>query len=114
MKLIKLTDRAFDDLDEIEQYSITQFGHQIANKYIADIEQGLHLLQENSQLLQSVEGFSSRLKYYRIRNHFLICTEIKDILFVLTIKHVQMDVINRIAKLEPTLLLEVEVLLKRL
>ena len=44
MNVIKLSDRALDDLDEIEQYSITNFGNQVANKYINDIEQGLKLL----------------------------------------------------------------------
>ena len=114
MKVIKLTDRALDDLDEIEQYSISQFGKQVANKYIDDIEQGLNLLQENNQLLKEVEGFSNSLKYYRIRKHFLICIEVADNIIVLTIKHVQMDVITRLNKLEPTLFLEVELLLKKL
>ena len=113
MNVIKLSDRALDDLYEIEQYSITHFGKKVANKYIDDIERGLKLLQENNLLLQEVEGFSNSLKYYRVRSHFLICVEVKGNIFVLTIKHVQMDVITRLAELEPTLLLEVELLLKR-
>ncbi len=114
MKVIKLSDRALDDLDEIEQYSITQFGNQVANKYIDDIEQGLNLLQENKQLLQALEGFTNSLKYYRVRNHFLICIEVKNSIFVLTIKHVQMDVMTRLAELEPSLLIEVELLLEKI
>jgi len=114
MKIMKLTDRSFEDLREIEQYSIRSFGKKVANKYMDDIESGLVLLSENAGLLQDVEGFSGRLKYYRIRHHFLICSEFKEFLLVLTIKHVQMDIIKRLAKLETTLILESELLLDRL
>ena len=64
--------------------------------------------------MREIEGFSNSLKYYRVRNHFLICIEVKNIIFVLTIKHVQMDVITKLVELEPTLLLEVELLLNKL
>ena len=40
MIVIKISDRAFDDLDEIESYSIKQFGKKVANKYLDDIESG--------------------------------------------------------------------------
>ena len=113
MTIIKLTDRAFDDLDEIEIYSIKQFGKKVANKYIDDIESGLNFLQENSGLLQGVEGFSGKLKFYRIRNHFLVCTQIKTTVLVLTIKHVQMDIINKLSELEPTLAIEVDLFFKK-
>jgi plasmid stabilization system protein ParE len=114
VKRIKLTDRAFEDLAEIENYSIKQFGNKVADKYLNDIESGLNMLQENSGLLQDIEGFSARLNYYRIRDHFLICSEVKAFILVVTIKHVQMDIINRLAELEPTLVMEAELLFKRL
>jgi len=114
MTIIKLSDRALDDLEEIESYSIKQFGKKVANKYLDDIESGLNLLQENSGILQEVEGFSNRLKFYRIRNHFIICTEVKTTVLVLTIKHVQMDIIKKLAELEPALVIEVELFFKKL
>lgn len=113
MKIIKLTDRAFEDLEEIEKYSIKHFGEKVADKYLDDIESGLILLSENSGLLQDIEGFSGRLKYYRIRDHFLICSELKAFVFVLTIKHVTMDIIKLLAELEPALILESELLLRK-
>ena len=113
-KPIKLTDRAFDDLRDIESYSTETWGKKVADKYLNSIEASLVLLQENSGLLQEIEGFSGKLKYYRVKNHFLICTEFDEFIIVLTIKHVQMDVITQLIKLEPSLMIEVELLHRRL
>ena len=114
MKKLLLTDRALEDIAEIEEYSVTKWGKKVADKYLDDIESGLKLLQENSGLLQEFEGFSGKLKYYRVKNHFLICTEIGNKLVVLTVKHVQMDIINLLGKLESTLALEVDLLFRLL
>ena len=114
MAKIKLTNRVLNDLDEIERYSIDQFGDKVANKYLDDIETGMNLLQENSGLLQSIEGFSGKLKFYRVRNHFLICAEIKTDILVVTIKHVQMDIINNLSELEPSLSIEVDLYSQKL
>ena len=54
-KSIKLTDRAFNDLAEIENYSIKKWGNKVANKYLGDIEASLNLLQDNAGLLQKLE-----------------------------------------------------------
>ena len=113
-KPIKLTDRAFDDLADIESYSIETWGNDVADKYLDGIEASLNLLQENSGLLQELEGFSGKLKYYRVKNHFLICTELDEFIIVLTIKHVQMDVIAQLIKLAPSLMIEMELLHHRL
>jgi plasmid stabilization system protein ParE len=113
-KIIKLTDRAFDDLAEIENYSIETWGKKVADKYLDDIEAGLNLLQENSGLLQELENFSGKLKFYRVKNHFLICTELDEFIIVLTIKHVHMDIISQLIKLEPSLKIEVDLLCRRL
>jgi plasmid stabilization system protein ParE len=114
MKDVLLTDRALQDIAEIEEYSITTWGKKVADKYLDDIESGLNLLQVNVGLLQDFEEFSGKLKYYRIKNHFLICTEVDNKLVALTVKHVQMDIIGLLNKLEPTLVLEVELLFQQL
>ena len=114
MTKIKLTDRALDDLTKIESYSVEQFGKKVANKYLDDIELGLNLLQENTGLLQAIEGFSGKLKFYRIRNHFLICTEVHTTVLVLTIKHVQMDIINNLLEMEPALAIEADLYFQKL
>ena len=114
MKELLLTDRALEDIAEIEEYSIIKWGKEVADKYLDDIESGLKLLQENSDLLQDFEEFSDKLKYYRIKNHFLICTEVDNKFVVLTIKHVLVDIISLLSQLEPTLVLEVDLLFKQL
>ena len=114
MKELLLTDRTLEDIAEIEEYSITKWGKKVTDKYLDDIESGLKLLQENSGLLQDFEEFSGKLKYYRVKNHFLICTEVDNKLIVLTVKHVQMDIIKLLNQLEPTLVLEVKILFKQL
>ncbi len=114
MAKIKLTNRALDDLDEIEHYSINQFGNKVANKYLDDIETGLDLLQQNSGLLQGIEGFSGKLKFYRVRSHFLICTLVKADILVLTIKHVQRDIINKLSELEPGFVIEIDLYSQKL
>jgi len=110
MKEILLTDRALADIAEIEEYSLAKWGKKVADKYLDALESGLKLLQKNSGLLQDFDEFASKLKYYRIKNHFLICTEMENKLIVLTVRHVQMDIINLLNQLEPTLALEVDLL----
>jgi len=114
MKEIKLTDRVFDDIAEIESYSIDNWGQRVADEYIDGIESALKLLQEKSSLLQNFDEFSGKLKYYRVKKHFLICTETENFIFVLTIKHIQMDIIELLNKLEPTLVKEVELLIQKM
>jgi toxin ParE1/3/4 len=114
MPRIALTERAHSDLQEIVDYSTRQFGEKVAEKYLDDIEAALMLLQEHPELLKNKEGVSGHLKFHRVRQHFLVCAEVKEFLFVLTIKHAQMDIPNRIAELEPSLLAETEMLHARL
>jgi toxin ParE1/3/4 len=114
MKKIRLTDRAHYDLQEIERYSIQVWGKKIADRYIEDIQTTLSLLQEKPDLLRQNLQISSYFKFYRVREHFLVCDELKDFLLVLTIKHGQMDLPNRIEELEATLVEEAELLHQRL
>ena len=114
MKNVKLTERSLDDIDEIEKYSINKWGNQVADKYLDDIESALNLIQENTGLLQDFDEFSGKLKHYRIKNHFLICTETKETIFVLTIKHMSMDIVALLNKLEPTLATEIEYLSRKM
>ena len=111
---IELTDRAHFDLQAIESYSITNFEQKVPEKYINDIEAALLRLQTSPQLLTQKPNISDFFSFYRVRQHFLICTQIKNVIFVLTIKHVNMDIPNRIAELETSLLLETEQLYKTL
>jgi plasmid stabilization system protein ParE len=111
---IKLTERAHYDLQEIEEYSLQRWGRKTANRYLEDIQTALSLLQENPDLLRHKSDISTHFKFYRVGEHFLVCTKLKDVLLVLTIKHGQMDLPNRVIELEPTLLQEADLLHQRL
>ena len=111
---VKLTDRAHFDLQEIEDYSLQRWGRKVADRYLEDIQTALSLLQENPALLQDQSAISTHFKFYRVREHFLVCINLKDVLLVLTIKHGQMDLSSRIGELEPTLVQEANLLHQRL
>ncbi len=112
--IVKLTDRAHLDLQEIEDYSVERWGRKTANRYLEDIQTALSLLQENPDLLRHKSDISTHFKFYRVREHFLVCTKLKDVLYVLTIKHGQMDLPTRLGELEPTLVQEADLLHQRL
>jgi len=111
---IHLTDRAHFDLQDIEDYSLQRWGQNTANRYLEDIQTALLLLQENPDLLRTKFDISPHFKFYRVREHFLVCTNLKNILLVLTIKHGQMDLPNQILELESTLRQEAALLHQRL
>ncbi|MCA9465736.1 MAG: type II toxin-antitoxin system RelE/ParE family toxin, partial [Nitrospira sp.] len=50
--VIKLTDRAHYDLQEIEDYSLKKWGRKTADRYLEDIQTALSLLEENPELLR--------------------------------------------------------------
>jgi plasmid stabilization system protein ParE len=111
---VKLTDRAHYDLQEIEGYSLQRWGRKVTDRYLEDIQTALSLLQENPALLRDKSAISTHLKFYRVREHFLVCIRLKGVLLVLTIKHGQMDLSSRIGELEPTLVQEANLLHQRL
>lgn len=111
---VELTHRAMLDLIEINEYSIQRFGQKIAEKYLDDIEAALLLIREQPKLLISKKDASKFFQFYPVRKHHLICTRVKDIVIVLTIKHCQMDLLERLNELEPSLQLEAELLHKKL
>jgi plasmid stabilization system protein ParE len=111
---IKLTDRAHYDLQEIERYSIQTWDKKTADRYLEDIQNALSLLQEKPDLLRQKNSISNHFKFYRVREHFLVCVELKEVLLILTIKHGQTDLPSRISELEPTLIEEARLLHQRL
>jgi len=113
-KRLLLTDRSLADIAVIKQYSIEQRGKQVAARYITQIEDSLSLIQNNPSLLRKEEGFSAFLRFYNVEKHVLVFdTQVNDII-LLTLFHGSMDIPSRLAKLEPTLATEVELLHRKL
>jgi len=108
MAFVGLSRRAIRDLKGIERYSVERWGKNVAADYIDSIEQGLNRLRENPDLLRAKIDISAHFSLYRVREHFLVCTVSARRVYVLAVKHGSMDLPQRLAELEPQLLLEAE------
>ena len=112
---LHMTQRSLRDLVAIEAYSVEQFGRRVANQYLDKLESGINRLKDNPELLREEPPFHASLKFYRIEKHVLVCeTGVSGKIIVLTLLHGSMDIPARLAELEPALVIEVAVLLKKL
>lgn len=103
MTAVLLTRRAALDIEEIGAYSLEQWGEKVADAYLQSVEDALDLLRRNPALLKPKRGMPDSLLFYRVQRHFLVCALKGDTVCVLTVKHGDMDLPNRIAELEPQL-----------
>ena len=109
-----LTDRAVADMAEINAYSMSKWGEATAFKYISDIDAGLERIRRNPDLLIHVPEYHSALRFYRIRQHMLVCDVRDETIYVFAVIHTAMNIHDRLADLEPTFAREVEILHRRL
>ncbi len=109
-----LTDRALTDIFNIRGYSIEQFGRRVANQYLGAIENTLDLLKSSPALLRDQPELHPWFKFYRCKQHFLVCDQQEGDIYVLALIHTSMDLPARLLELEPTLTMEVEVLHRKL
>lgn len=105
---------ALHDLEEIESYSQSRWGHKIAFDYIADIERALKLISDNPGILIRKTDWSEQLLFYTVRQHILVFHQANTTLLLLTIRHGTMDLPARLVELTPTLLAEIAYLQKKL
>ena len=113
MKKLLLTERALDDLQNIYDFSVEEWGEKVALRYIQGIEEGFLLIQNNVGLLKVNKNISSRFIAYPIQKHILICDILNDVICILTVKQSSMNLMERLKKLQPTLDKEAKALLKR-
>uniref|UniRef100_UPI0040485C42 type II toxin-antitoxin system RelE/ParE family toxin n=2 Tax=Roseivirga sp. TaxID=1964215 RepID=UPI0040485C42 len=113
MVQIHLTDRAFLDIEEIYEYSIAKWGEKTAERYLDQIQDSLLLLEENAKLLLQKPEISNRFKLYQTGSHWLICDVLGNDIFVLTIEHLSMNLLERLRTLESTLEEEVNFLYQK-
>lgn len=112
--MIHLTSRALEDIQDIYDYSLEEWGESTALKYIKAFEDAFYLLQEHKGLLKINEKISSKFRVYGVQKHYLICDIVDENIFVLTVKHVSMDLLGRLKELEPNLDEEAKALYKRI
>jgi len=111
---VYLTRRALLDIDEIDRYSVDRWGNEVAERYLDDIRSGLQRLADAPSLLREQPDYSLRLRFYRVREHVVVCDVVPEAIFVLALRHGTMDLPRRIAELEPQLIDEAELLHARI
>ena len=109
-----LTRRALRDIDEIDRHSTDRWGSRVAGEYLSDLQGAVERLAQVPSLLQEREECSPHLRFYRVREHVLVCDVIDEDVFVLAVRHGAMDLPRRLAELEPQLVQEAELLHERL
>ncbi len=114
MTEIHLTHRALDDLQDIYDYSAKEWGKSVADKYLIEVQNALLILRENPGLLKVTPQISRRFKAYSLKRHWIICDIIENEIYVLAVRHVSMDLFERLQTLAPSLEHEALALYKRL
>jgi len=110
MAWVGLSRRALRDLEQIEQFSQDRWGKNVAQSYLDSIESAIDRLRRHPELLRAKPDISQHLQFYRVREHFFVCLQFRDRVYVLAIKHTSMDLPQRILELEPHLLIEAKLL----
>jgi toxin ParE1/3/4 len=90
MQLI-ISPRATQDIRDILQYTLEQWGEDQQIKYRGILTQALAHLQNNPHLGQLKEDIYRGLRVYRVEKHNIFYIVSKDTLRVARILHVRMD-----------------------
>jgi toxin ParE1/3/4 len=107
---VLITERALQDIRDVETYSIGRWGRAAARKYIDGIECALDRIAKEPQLLRQESQFADSLRFYRVQKHVLVFDVQDDVIYLLTVLHTGMDIPNRLVKLQPQLSLETRLL----
>ncbi|GAB5407753.1 MAG: hypothetical protein BalsKO_01180 [Balneolaceae bacterium] len=110
MAEVYLAHRFLDDLQEIYMFSFSEWDERVADEYLNDIGETLDLLKGNPKLLKSRPEISKRFKLFLVNKHWMVCDVINDVIYVLTIKHVTLNLLERLKEYEPTLEEEARIL----
>ena len=111
MRILEITANAYQELDEIEEYTEKVWGPAQAERYLNALYAGIDRVMANpGLLLKQDDRISEHLYFYRIEKHFIFCDVSDEHLIVLSIQHAARDLPTRIAELESSLSEEVEIL----
>lgn len=105
-----MTERAVHDLRRIRNYSVKQFGPRVTSEYLAKFNRSMDSIAATPGLLRDRPQMSGHLRFHRVEQHWMICDRIESMVYILAIMHAAMNIEDRIAALEPTLINEAELL----
>ena len=106
--------RALLQIDEIDQHSISCWGDEVAASDLNDLFAAIQRLESSPDLLRRRRDFSVRLRFYRVRQHTLVCDVLNGDIFVLAVWQGAMDLPDRLERLEPQLVEEAELMARRI
>ncbi len=69
MSRLHLTERAFADIESIQQYSMAHWSQSVAYRYLADLGSALDCLAANLSLFRKRHDYTGRLRFYSAREH---------------------------------------------
>lgn len=105
-----LTRHALRDIRSIEVYSAQRWGEEAAFSYITELEAAFERCSQFPGLLTSREDLHPNLRFYVVKRHLLACDVSERCIIVLAVLHARMDLVERLADLQPTLSKEIEIL----
>ncbi|MBL8889242.1 MAG: type II toxin-antitoxin system RelE/ParE family toxin [Planctomycetaceae bacterium] len=108
-----LAERAIRDLQEIESYSIGQWGKVKAEEYLDAFERFFSLVESQPEILIPIPNLKALLTH-AVEKHVVVCTKWNQDLLVLTIVHSSREILVYLDKLLPTLNAEVNRMKDRL
>ena len=79
------------DLIGIWEYSFQQWDAEQADKYVDELDRGISLLVENSELGVSRDEVRESYRVLFINNHAIYYTTIRSTIFIIRVLHEQMD-----------------------
>lgn len=105
---LHLTRRAALDIRDIHRRSVSEWGSDVGDRYIADIYAAM--------ARASVSPGAGRLKHHRaapflmvpVRKHFVVYDRLGDGIVVLTVLHQARDIESLIADMSPSFFLEIK------
>lgn len=109
-----ITQRAWSDLNRIDQYSRTEWGPRQADEDIQQFQDAFDRMLQDPALLRAEPEIAVEYRLYRMHKYWIVCDVIDNTIYVLTILHTSMDVSCRLLTLEPTLAAEVRLLRARI
>ena len=102
--------RAFEDLEQINSYSLKMWGEYLVEQNLERCELALNMIKANPGLLRQKPEWCEYLKFYRAGQFLLVFTQLNKTLYLLTVKHEIMNLVDRMIELEPTLSEEVKLM----
>jgi plasmid stabilization system protein ParE len=108
-----LTDRAITDPQEIESYTIGEWGETQAAKYLDAFDRCFALVDSEPGILLPIPIVDNLLTHC-VESHIVVCTKCNNDVLVLTVVHATCHLLPHFDRLLPTLKSEVELMKKKL